>query len=311
MERKKTFDVLGLGAVAVDDFIFVERYPPPDSKARVLSRTRTCGGLAATALIAAARLGGRCAYAGVLGHDSLSTFVLGRLKADGIDVSHVRRSSSAGPVYSNIVVARKGGTRNIFHDETYAVGPGLTPSGPLISSCRVLLVDNIGVPGMIQAARVARREGIPIVADFEEATHPHFQELLLLSDHLILSERFAATLTGKRDPKQSARSLAKAGHEVIVVTCGDRGCWFLARGLKVPTHQPAFPVKAVDTTGCGDIFHGAYAFGLARGWPLSERIRLASAAAALKATHDPGRTAIPSLRVVRRFLKDELANQRS
>src|SRR5882724_11896705 len=89
MKREKSFDVLGFGAVAVDDFIFVESYPPPDSKARVLSRKRTCGGLAATALIAAARLGGRCAYAGVLGHDALSTFVLGRLQAEGIDVSHV------------------------------------------------------------------------------------------------------------------------------------------------------------------------------------------------------------------------------
>ena len=309
MKQRKSFDVLGLGAVAVDDFIYVGRYPRLDSKAPVLDRKRNCGGLAATALIAAARLGARCAYAGVLGRDELSAFVLGCLEAEGIDVSHVKQTFSAGPVYSNIVVDQQRGTRNIFHDERKAVGPGLHVSGQVISSCRVLLVDNIGVPGMIRAARLARRGGIPVVADFEEESHPRFGELLRLSDHLIISERFAATLTGKRDPRQAVRMLAGGGHEVTIVTCGAKGCWVLPRGGEAPKHQPAFRVKALDTTGCGDIFHGAYAFGLARGWPLRQRLLVASAAAGLKASNNGGRAAIPSLRIVRRFLKDELASQ--
>src|SRR5215467_4013311 len=131
MKHQRQFDVLGLGAVAVDDFIFVESYPPPDSKAQVRGRKRSCGGLAATALITAARFGGRCAYAGVLGRDALSAFVLGYLKNEGIDISHVKRAPTAGPVYSSIVVAQKGGTRNIFHDERQAVGPGIRVSAAL------------------------------------------------------------------------------------------------------------------------------------------------------------------------------------
>jgi sugar/nucleoside kinase (ribokinase family) len=307
MKHKRSFDVLGLGAVAVDDFIFVENYPPPDSKARVRGRQRSCGGLAATALIMAARLGGRCAYAGVLGRDALSAFVLGYLKNEGIDVSHVKRAPTAGPVYSNIVVAQKGGTRNIFHDERQAVGPDMRVPAALIYSCRVLLVDNIGVPGMVRAAQLARRRCIPVVADFEDDTNPRFRELLLLSNHLIISERFAAVLTGKRDPKKAIRALANRNHEVIIITSGAKGCWSLARGTDVPRHSPAFKVKAVDTTGCGDIFHGAYAFGLARDWPLNERILVASAAAALKARADANNAAIPSLNIVRRFLKNELS----
>src|SRR6516162_7066370 len=116
MPANKTIDVLGLGAVAVDDFIYVDAYPPPDAKARVIRRERHCGGLAATALVAAARLGARCAYAGVLGHDQLSGFALNSLEREGIDTSRVELTCSARPVYSNIVVDERRGTRNVFFD---------------------------------------------------------------------------------------------------------------------------------------------------------------------------------------------------
>src|SRR6266853_1907463 len=114
MALAKRFDVLGLGAVAVDDLLYVESYPSPDAKARVIRSERQCGGLTATALVAAARLGARCAYAGVLGEDELSNFVLGCLEQEGIDVGSVRRSRSAQPVHSHIVVDQRRGTRNIF-----------------------------------------------------------------------------------------------------------------------------------------------------------------------------------------------------
>jgi sulfofructose kinase len=79
----------------------------------------------------------------------------------------------------------------------------------------------------------------------------------------------------------------------------------MARDWSAPKYQPAFRVKAVDTTGCGDVFHGAYAFALARGMALEERIRLAAATAALKATQPGGQAGSPSLRAVRRYLNHE------
>jgi len=90
---------------------------------------------------------------------------------------------------------------------------------------------------------------------------------------------------------------------VVVVTCGADGCWYLEPGSATPRHQPAFTVKVVDTTGCGDVFHGAYATGLARGMPVAERIRFAAAAAALKATQTGGQAGIPSLAEVQSFLR--------
>ena len=299
----KRIDILGLGAVAVDDFIYVGAYPRPDTKARVLRRQRNCGGLTAIALVAAARLGARCAYAGVLGQDELSCFAAEFLKREKIDLSCMRRIASARPICSNIVVDQRRGTRNIFFDVEHAAGAPMDVPASLIGSCRVLFLDHLGVPGMIRAARLARRASVPIVADFESDDHPRFGELLALTDHLIVSQGFARKLTSKRSPENAVRALAEVGHEVVVVTCGEKGCWYSKRGMPAPKHQRAFKVKAVDTTGCGDVFHGAYAFGLARNLPLEERLELASVAAALKAGRCAGPDGIPSFQMVRRFLR--------
>jgi sulfofructose kinase len=305
MKEPQTIDILGLGAVAVDDLLYVDAYPPPDAKARVLRHERHCGGLAATALVAAARLGGQCAYAGVLGNDELSGFALTCMEREGIDVSRVPRKPSAGPVHSYIIVDQRRGTRNIFSHEPRVVGASLRTPAALIVSCRVLLVDHLGVPGMIRAARLARRAGIPVVADIESDRDPQIQQLLALADHLIISQGFARRLTGARSAEKAVRTLARPDRQVTVVTCGAEGCWYLEQGWSLPKHQPAFKVEAVDTTGCGDVFHGAYAFALARGMALEERVRLASATAALKATQPGGQAGIPSLRVVRRYLNHE------
>ncbi len=298
----QTIDVLGLGAVAVDDLLFVNTYPPPDSKARVLRLERHCGGLAGTALVAAARLGARCAYAGVMGNDELSVFAVACMDREGIDVSRIERRPSAGPVHSYIIVDQGQCSRNIFSHEPRVVGAGLHTPAALVVSCRVLLVDHLGVPGMIRAANVARRAGIPVVADIESDRHPQIGRLLDLADHLIISQSFAAKVTGAASPEQAVRKLARPDRQVSVVTCGAGGCWYFAPGWPVPRRQPAFKVNAVDTTGCGDVFHGAYAFALARGMALEERIRLAAATAALKATRPGGQAGIPSLRAVRRYL---------
>jgi sulfofructose kinase len=302
MSSSKPFDILGLGAVAVDDVIYVTSYPPPNLKAGVLGRQRRCGGLTAIALISAARLGGSCAYAGVLGQDELSQFALECLRNAKIDVSATRRDAHARPVYSNIVVDEKRGTRNIFFDVRNVMGARKDVPLQMISRARVLFIDNLGVKGMIRAARMARKAGVPIVADFESAHHPQFYELMGLADHLILSHEFVTMLTGKKSPKNAITTLAAAGHEVVIVTCGADGCWYWARGMKVPRHQSAFKVKATDTTGCGDVFHGAYAFGLARNMSLEQRIRLASGAAALKAKAGGGIEGIPTLKMVRKLI---------
>src|SRR5947209_2728840 len=191
------WDVLGLGCVAVDDLLYVAAYPPADAKVQVRRRERQCGGLTATALVAAARLGARCAYAGVLGPDADSQFVVDCFRRESLDVQHLLRREGARPIRSTIIVDETCQTRTIFFDLTGSVGadPGFPPED-VLRSTRVLYVDHYGLEGMARAARVCRAAGIPVVADLERHEWPGFADLLALVDHLIVSRDFAERLTG-------------------------------------------------------------------------------------------------------------------
>jgi sulfofructose kinase len=301
---RKRLDILGLGCAAVDDILYVEQYPPADAKIHVLRRERHCGGLTATALVAAARLGARCAFAGTLGVDEPSEFVLNVLKKERVDVAQVVRRKDAGPVQSTIVVDEIRGTRNIFASIEHSRGADPNrPTKQSIESARVLFIDYFGMKGNIRAAKIARRAGVSIVSDLERTNLPGMNELISLVDHPIFSQRAAQEFTGERNPVRAAARIWNDSKAVVVVTCGEEGVWFVSRENQTPTHLPAFAVKAVDTTGCGDVFHGAYAAALAGGMPVEERIQFAAAAAALKATQHGGQTGIPSRQSVEKFLR--------
>jgi sugar/nucleoside kinase (ribokinase family) len=302
-----TWDVLGLGCVAVDDLLYVPAYPQPETKVRVRCRERQGGGLTGTALVAAARLGARCAFAGVLGDDEDSRFILDCFGREGIDTRHRASRPGARPIHSTIIVDEGSHTRTILFDLAGSVGADPDwPPVEVIRSARVLFVDHYGVEGMIRAARVARAAGIPVVADLERDEWPGFADLLALVDHLIVSSDFAAHRTGTTRPDEAVDRLWAEGRRAVVVTCGAEGCWY--RGDPepgTPRRQPAFMVPVADTTGCGDVFHGAYASALARGLDLAKRVRFASAAAALKATRPGGQAGIPTWAATEAFLQGQ------
>ncbi|HXI54362.1 MAG TPA: PfkB family carbohydrate kinase [Candidatus Saccharimonadales bacterium] len=297
-------DVLGLGCTAVDDILFLPRYPAADAKMEVRRRERHCGGLTATALVTAARLGLRCAFAGTLGHDDGSRFVLETLRREKVDLHPVVLRPEAGPVRSVILVDEQRQTRNIFYEARQVRGadPRLPPARR-IRSARVLLVDRFGIPGMIRAASLARAAGVAVVADFESFRVPRFDELLALVDHLVVSFEFARQYTRASAPRRATELLWTRQRAVVVVTCGAQGCWYLQAPGRRAEHLPAFKVQARDTTGCGDVFHGAYAAGLVWGLPLVERLRFASATAALKAMQTGGQAGIPKRAAVQAFLR--------
>jgi len=139
-------------------------------------------------------------------------------------------------------------------------------------------------------------------ADIEQEAAPGMADLLTRVDHLIVSLEVAGRLTGASEPEAMVRALASPARACAVVTGGERGCWYAGRD-GVVHHFPAFRVAVVDTTGCGDVFHGAYAAGIARGEPLEQVIRVATATAGLKATQPGGRSGIPSRAAVEAFLE--------
>jgi sugar/nucleoside kinase (ribokinase family) len=298
------WDVLGLGVVAVDDIYYLDRYPAPDSKEPVRAHLRAGGGLVATALVAAARLGARAAYAGVLGDDELSRDALAELEREGVDCTPVLRLPDARPVHSIILVDRSTGQRCIlpsFEGATARAPSDVLPE--LIARCRVLLLDHSTGAGGVRAADLAHDRGIPVVADIEAYAAQGLDDLLKRVDHLIVGLAVAQQLSGRADPVEALRGLTAGGRACTVVTMGDTGGWFSVQG-GAAQHYGAYPVTAVDTTGCGDVFHGAYAAALARGEAIEQAIRMASATAALKATRTGGRAGIPDTQGIERFMAE-------
>lgn len=297
---------MGFGAVTVDDLIYVEPYPLPDTKVRVLAERRFGGGLVGTALVAAARLGARAGYCGVLGDDDLSRYTLREFEREGVDCSAALIRPGARPIHSTIIVEAATGQRSIMPSfENVAWRAPAEIDASLVAQCRVLFVDHHACEGSLHAVELAQARGIPVVADVERLDDPLARAILERADHLIVGIAFAGELTGQANPAAMAAALAGPSRACAVVTAGDRGCWYSAGGAPV-RHVPAFAVKVVDTTGCGDVFHGAYAAFIAQGDPIGDpigdAIRRASAAAAIKATQPGGRQGIPTRAALDSFL---------
>jgi sulfofructose kinase len=298
-------DVLGLGAVSVDELVLVNEFPKPDSKVPMLRQERQAGGQAGTALVAAARLGARCAYAGALDRDDLSRFVIDGLGEEGVSTEWIVKRIGARPLHNAVLFDVKAKTRAILVDMSANAGgaDAELPPEELILSTRVLLVDHAGLAGMTRAARIARRAGIPILGDFESHGPEPFEELLSLTDHLVVPRSFARELTGTQRGAAAVRALWDSSRSAVVVTAGADGAWYSCRemGDRI-CHQPAFFVDVEDTTGCGDVFHGAYAAALALGLGMKEWVWFAAAAAAIKASRSGGQKGAPSRAEVEEFL---------
>jgi sugar/nucleoside kinase (ribokinase family) len=154
-----------------------------------------------------------------------------------------------------------------------------------------------------QACAWAREAGVRISFDGGKSLfRTELRQLVPLTDVCIVAHEFAAVYTGERDVRTAAKILLDEGPEIVAITDGTRGSWVYARGGQA-FHQPAYLIPdVVDTTGCGDSYHGAFLFGLLRGMELEETASFASAVAALNTQGLGGREALPTLEQVRAFL---------
>ncbi len=294
MNNTPHFDVLGWGMACVDEVLLVDHFPQPDEKMSALEVARDGGGLTATALVAVARLGGQPAYAGVMGYDDLSREAVAGLQAEGVDCSQVLYNRESTTGLSRVVVDRSTGGRFILGSGSHRVPrPAETVTPALIGSARVLFVDPSMGDGGLRGAQIACEMGIPVVADIERALPPATLALMQYVDHLVVGQVVGRLATGCADPADAAVTLGQRGFACAVVTAGERGAWFSVAGGSAQ-HQPIYPIPVVDTNGCGDVFHGAYALCVARGLPLGEAVRVASATAALKVRRLGGRHGIPT-----------------
>jgi len=301
-----TYDVLGIGCCALDITFELETYPEPDEKVRVPSYGIQGGGLVATALVAVARLGGRSAFIASLGDDSFAQFAVDELEDQGVDIRYIRRVPGKSILTALIIADRSAGTRTVlFSEQNQPKTEPAQVTEELVGSARCLHVDNFQPEAAAKAAEIARSAGVPVTVDLE--TGGKDPDLLLeLGEYVIVSLEFVRNRFGTEGMREGVKALFDEischGGRVAVVTNGGQGAFLKAADLEY--YQPAYAVDVVDSTGCGDVFHGAFALGVARGWDLKIIMRVSSATAALKTRKLGGRAGIPDMDEVTRFLEN-------
>ncbi len=300
MPSSRPFDVLCLGLNACDHLCLVPRFPPRGEKLEV-SRLVTCGGgQAATAACALARLGWRVAYAGVHGDDQAGSRTRPWLEGFGVDTRGLVQKSERGSQEAFIMVEECGGERTIvwYRDPGCRLEPGdVDPA--LLASCRVLHLDGHFLEASLAAARLARRQGVLVSLDGEKV-YAGTEELVSLCHLVIGCHDFAQRLTGLADPGRALARLARMGPLWAGRTMGRQGAEMWAGGVLY--RQPAFPVRAVDTTGAGDVFHAGMVHALLLGQGPGRALATAAALAAISVTGLGGRSALADRRELQDFL---------
>ncbi len=335
------FDVVGLGISVIDCLLLVEdpnvifkgKYTQfrPDIELPVNSRKFSKwsiqgGGLVATAMAAVGRLGGKAVMISKVGDDEWGKFAISDFKKYNVETSHVFVDKGI-QTWLTFILLGKDGT-NQWVEAKYLKDFNLPPdirraamwamANPLtaeemkrheiysneqldiLTEGKVLNLGECS-DATLDAARTAKRNGVPTCYDMETYSHPKLLEFLKNITYLILSRKTAMEFTKETDPVAMCKKLLPYGPEVAGVTLGEDGSVF-AVGNEVIVRK-AFKVQAVDTTGAGDVFHGVFSYGIAQGWDIVRAIEFSSAVSSIKCTKMGGRAGIPSLTEVEAFLK--------
>ena len=282
--------------------LLIDELPETDGFAKLHDYSWQGGGNISSAAVAAARLGARTAVAGVIGNDAFGAFCKADFKRHGIDVSHLVTDPDGRTTFVICLAEQKkmgrsilgkGGKKRLMTDSEI--------DKDFIASAKYLHLGHMG-PTQIKAARWARAAGVTVVNDagsFSRDTDEHTN----LIDVFIASEHYYKGLFSDEQYEDNMRTLQKRGPHLIIVTLGKRGCVGLDGDtfFEIPAYDN---LDIVDTTGAGDVFHGAFIFALLQGWPAKQCAQFSSAVSAIKCTRLGGRAAIPDYETVIQFMED-------
>lgn len=300
-------DIVGLGLSTLDVLIRLRDMPVWERAGSVGAFGLDGGGPVGTACVTAARLGASVGYIGTAGNDLNAELKLRSFQESGVDLS--RMVVRAQPEDQIIIVHVHEDTGERIFSALRRIGGSLLRADELdrdyITSARYLHLDGFHMAAALQAARWMREAGGRVSIDCAKTDGGPISrdmiELIQYVDILICGSGFGQSLTGHADLRQAGEAILAMGPGVAVQTEGKDGSYTVTSGDYF--HTPAFEVDIVDTTGAGDVFHGAYLAGLLHGWDWRTVAQFASAVAALKCTKLGGRLGIPCLPEVISFLR--------
>jgi sulfofructose kinase len=298
-----TVKIICLGAAVIDRVYAVNHIPSTPQKVQAHDCRDRCGGIAATAAVAIARLGHAAVFWGRLGDDAGAALLLAALAQHGVGIGAVRRSPG-GKTPSAAVIVDAQGERLLaaFPGSGLDDDPEWLPLNDL-AGADALLVDTRWPQGALHALLAARSRGLPSVLDADLGDPAMLASLAEQASHSIFSAPALQRFTGVRDAEAGLRAAQDRTSGLVGVTLGAAGASWLEHGEF--SHQPAFSIVARDTTGAGDTFHGAYALAIAQKKPIGVAMRYAAAAAAIKVRCGEGWDGMPDPAAIEQLLRSE------
>jgi sulfofructose kinase len=277
------FDVVGVGLNATDTLLILPKFPAYAGKVPFESEILSPGGQVASAMVACANLGLRVKYIGTVGDDLRGQVQMESLRGIGINLDDVEVRQNCPNQTAYIMIDRTTGERTVLwsRPDCLRLEPeSITPEK--ITGARLLHIDGHDTPAVARAAAIARQHGIPVTMDVDTLYHG-LEEALTNVDYLVTSSEFPVQWTNERDPFRALRLIRKEyGMRVAAMTLGAHGA--LALGDEGFVYSPAFVVNCVDTTGAGDVFHGAFCYAVLKGMSVRDTLEFSNAMAALNCT---------------------------
>jgi sulfofructose kinase len=292
--------IVCLGHSSVDTIYGVAAIPASPMKVLAKSYTEAGGGMAANASVAAARLGAEVEYWGRVGDDGLGGQIVAWLDAEGVRTHNIRRIAGARSPRTAVLVDDFG-ERLIcgYNDPALDDDPSWLPVAAL-AGCGALLADVRWRAGAAHALDAAREAHVPSILDADIAPVESLRALCARCDYAIFSQGGLAAASGASAAGEGLQRMATLSRGLVGVTLGEEGFLWLEKGREERAAAPR--VAVVDTLAAGDVFHAAFALGIAERKSITETARFANAAAALKCTRPGGRNGAPTRHEVEALL---------
>ena len=297
------YEIVGIGANVYDTLITLKSYPKEDTKMRCEGVKMSGGGPCATGLVAAGKLGAKCAFIGNIADDNGGSFLKGDFERFGVSTEFCKIKPGYTSFSSYIWLASDKTTRTIAFDKGNVPKTEIDEkSSKAIADAAVLMVDGNDLDAAIEGAKIAKENRTKVLYD-AGGLYDGIERLLPYADILIPSEEFALGFTKAETAEAAAKILFdKFNPEIVVVTQGKRG-GILFDGEEVRSY-PILPADVVDSNGAGDVFHGAFAFAVTKGYDAYRSCIFSSAVSALKCTKVGARDAVPTFDETIMFLKE-------
>ena len=296
------FDVVGVGLNATDTLILLPHFPAYAGKVRFEDDVLSPGGQVASAMVACARLGLRVKYVGTVGDDERARVQMESLRRENINLDDVEVRRNCPNQSAYILVDGSTGERTVLwrRPEGLRMEPArIRPE--TITHARLLHIDGHDTPAVERAAGLARQAGIPVTVDVD-TIYAGFERVLPLVDYLVASAEFPTNWTREADPFRALELIQKRFQmRVAAMTLGAHGALARVEGRYI--YSPGYVVDCVDTTGAGDVFHGAFCYAVLESMPMPEALDFSNAMAALNCTAVGARGGICGLEDVKAFQK--------